>query len=128
LESESRSPIKSFWVEALHAIKMDHLFITDVLAQIGSRFGEPGPWGKVVVQIPSRDGAAERELIAAEAKLVAIHAATRKWPGIIRLQDAGKLVLEDCDWDVNALGRPFYADSLGTAWIIDPDREIPKSR
>ena len=103
---------------------MDPLFITDVLAQIGSPFGEPGPWGRVVVQITLRADAST-ELIEAEAKLVAIHAAAKKWPGVIRLQDAGKLALEGCDWDVNALGVPSYKDSLGKAWIIDPDHGIP---
>jgi hypothetical protein len=106
---------------------VDHLFITDVLTRIGAPFGEPRPWGKVVIQIPSRSGVGI-ESISAEAKLVAIQAAARKWPGIIRLRDSDKLTLEDCDWDVDALGEPSYEDSLGRAWIIDPDRGIPSSR
>jgi hypothetical protein len=32
------------------------------------------------------------------------------------------LTLENCDWDVGALGEPSYEDSLGRAWIIDPDQ------
>jgi hypothetical protein len=105
----------------LNAIQVDYLFITDVLTLNGAPFGEPRPWGKVVIQIPSRSGVGV-ELISAQAKLVAIHAAARKWPGIIRLRDSDKLTLENCDWDVGALGEPSYEDSLGRAWIIDPDQ------
>jgi hypothetical protein len=68
------------------------------------------------------------ESISAQAKLVAIQAAARKWPGIIRLRDSDKLTLEGCDWDVDGLGEPSYEDSLGRAWIIDPDRAIPSDR
>ena len=96
-------------------------------APIGSPLEAPGPWGKVVVQIPSRAGV-EIESIWAEAKLVAINAAAKKWPGIVRLQDSGKLVLEDCNWDADALREPFYEDSLGRAWIIDPDQGSHEDR
>jgi hypothetical protein len=106
---------------------VDHLFITDVLTVNGTPAGEAGPWGKVVIEIPSRTGVGIQS-ISAQAKLVAIHAAARKWPGIIRLRDSDKLTLQDCNWDVDALGEPSYEDSLGRAWIIDPDRGIPSSR
>jgi hypothetical protein len=108
----------------LNASQVDYLFITDVLTLNGAPFGQPRPWGKVVIQIPSRSGVGV-ELISAQAKLVAIHAAARKWPGIIRLRDSDKLTLENCDWDVGSLGEPSYEDSLGRAWIIDPGRGIP---
>ena len=107
--------------------QVDYLFITDVLTPIGSPLEAPGPWGKVVVQIPSRAGV-EIESIWAEAKLVAINAAAKKWPGIVRLQDSGKLVLEDCNWDADALREPFYEDSLGRAWMIDPDQGSHEDR
>jgi hypothetical protein len=43
-----------------------------------------------------------------------------KVAGIVRLRDAGKLILQACDYDISALGESSYEDSLGRAWIIDP--------
>ena len=71
------------------------------------------------MQIPSRPGIAIGS-IEAQAKLVAINAGAQKWPGIVRLRDAGKLILEACDCDISLLGECSYEDSLGRAWIIDP--------
>jgi hypothetical protein len=88
-----------------------HVFITDLLAMRGPPFEEPGPWGKIVVQIPPRPGIAI-ELIEAQAKLVAIIAGAQKWPGIVRLRDTGKLILEAFDGDISALGECSYEDSL----------------
>jgi hypothetical protein len=101
----------------------DHVFITDVLAPGGPPFEGPRPWGKIVVQIPPRLGIAIGS-IEAQAKLVAINAGVQKWPDIVRLRDAGKLILQACDCDTSALGEPSYEDSLGRAWIIDPERGI----
>jgi hypothetical protein len=97
----------------------DHVFITDVLAPGGPAFEEPRPWGKIVVQIPPHPGIAIGS-IEAQAKLVAINAGVQKWPDIVRLRDAGKLILQACDCDISALGESSYEDSLGRAWIIDP--------
>ena len=58
--------------------------------------------------------------IEAQTKLVAINAGAQKWPDIVRLRDAGKLILEACDCDISSLGECSYEDSLGRAWIIDP--------
>jgi hypothetical protein len=105
----------------------DHVFIADVLAPGGPPFEEPRPWGKIVVQIPPRLGIAIGS-IEAQAKLVAINAGVQKWPDIVRLRDAGKLILQACDCDTSALGESSYEDSLGRAWIIDPERGIqPKN-
>ena len=101
----------------------DHVFITDVLAPGAPPFEGPGPWGKVVVQIPCRPDIAIGS-IEAQAKLVAIKAGVQKWPDIVRLRDAGKLILETCDCDISALGEFSYEDSLGRAWIIDPERGV----
>jgi hypothetical protein len=98
----------------------DHVFITDVLAPGGSG---PRPWGKIVVQIPLRLGIAIGS-IEAHAKLVAINAGVQKWPDIVRLRDAGKLILQACDCDISTLGESSYEDSLGRAWIIDPQGGI----
>ena len=103
---------------------MNHLFITDVLTPNETPSGEAKQWGKVVVQIHSRR-VADITSVAAIAKLIAINAAARRWPGIIRLRESEKLVLEGCDWDVNALREPFYEDPLGRAWIIDPGQGTP---
>ena len=105
----------------------DHVFITDVLAPGGPPFEGPGPWGKVVVQIPPHPGIAIGS-IEAQARLVAINVGFQKWPDIVRLRDAGKLILEACDCDISALGESSYEDSLGRAWIIDPESRIqPKN-
>jgi hypothetical protein len=98
----------------------DHVFITDVLAPGGPPFKGPGRWGKVVVQIPTHPGIAIGS-IEAKAKLVAINAGVQKWPDIVRLRDAGKLILQACDCDISALGESSYEDSLGRAWIIHPE-------
>jgi hypothetical protein len=103
----------------------DHVFITDVLAPDGAAFEEPRAWGKVVVQIPP-DPRIAIESIEAHAKLVAIKAGAQKWPDIVRLRDAGKLILEACDCDISALGESSYEDSLGKAWIIDPERGMQR--
>lgn len=102
---------------------MEHLYITDVLTPSETPSGRAKQWGKVVVQIDPHRGADITSVVAI-AKLIAINAAARRWPGIIRLRDSEKLVLEGCDWDVNALREPFYEDPLGRAWIIDPDQGI----
>lgn len=99
------------------------MFITDVLAPGGPPFEGPGPWGKIVVQIPPRPGSAIGS-IEAEARLIAINAGFQKWPDIVRLRDAGKLILEICNYDISALGEPSYENRLGRAWIIDPDHDI----
>ena len=99
------------------------MFITDVLAPGGPPFEGPGPWGKIVVQIPPRPGSAIGS-IEAEARLIAINAGFQKWPDIVRLRDAGKLILEICNYDISALGEPSYENRLGRAWIIHPDRDI----
>jgi hypothetical protein len=101
----------------------DHVFITDVLAPDGAAFEEPRAWGKIVVQIPPHPGIAIGS-IEAQAKLVAINAGAQKWPDIVRLRDAGKLILQAWDCDISALGESSYEDSLGRAWIIDPERGI----
>ena len=101
----------------------DHLFITDVLLPGRPPFKGPSQWGKILVQIPPRPSIAIGS-IEAEARLVAINAGFRKWPGIVRLRDAGKLILEICDCDISALGESTYEDPLGRAWIIDPERGI----
>ena len=102
----------------------DHVFITDVLAPGGPG---PRPWGKIVVQIPPRPGSAIGS-IEAQARLIAINAGFQKWPDIVRLRDAGKLILEVCNYDISALGEPSYEDRLGRAWIINPQAGIqPKN-
>jgi hypothetical protein len=101
----------------------DHVFITDVLAPGSPPFEGPGPWGRIVVQIPPRSGISIGS-VEAQAKLVAIKAGVQKWPNIVRLRDAGMLILEACDCDISALGESCYEDSLGRAWIIDPERGL----
>ena len=104
--------------------RMDHLFVTDVFTHTQAPLGGATKWGKVVVQIRSGHGV-DITSIAPIAKLIAINAAAKRWPGIVRLRDAEKLVLEGCDCDVDALRGPFYEDPLGRAWIIDPGQGIP---
>jgi len=101
---------------------VDYLFITDVLTPSETPSGGAKKWGKVVVQICSRHSV-DIASVAAIAKLIAINAAAKRWPGIVRLRDSEKLVLDDCD--VNALRAPFYEDPLGRAWIIDPGQGMP---
>jgi hypothetical protein len=103
---------------------MDHLFVTDVFTHTETPAGGAKEWGKVVVQIHSRHGV-DITSVMAIAKLIAINAAAKRWPGIVRLRDSEKLVLEGCDCDVNALLAPFYEDPLGRAWVIDPGQGIP---
>jgi hypothetical protein len=103
---------------------VDYLFITDVLTPSETPSGGAKKWGKVVVQICSRHSV-DITSVAAIAKLIAINAAAKRWPGIVRLRDSEKLVLEGCDCDVNALRAPFYEDPLGRAWIIDPGQGMP---
>jgi hypothetical protein len=105
----------------------DYLFITDVLTAGEPPAGGARQWGKVVVQVCSRD---ELDIasVSAIAKLIAINAAAKRWPGIVRLRDSQKLVLEARDCDVNALREPFFEDPLGRAWIVDPGHwKPPKS-
>jgi hypothetical protein len=108
----------------LLGIRLNHLFITDALTHSETPAGGAQRWGKIVVQIHSHPGVNITSR-ASVAKLIAINAAAKRWPGIIRLRDSEKLILECCDWDVNVLREPFYEDPLGRAWIIDPGQEIP---
>ena len=107
-------------------ISVDHLFITDALTHSETPAGGAQRWGQIVVQIHSAHGL-DITSRASIAKLIAIKAAAKRWPGIIRLRDSEKLILECCDWDVNALREPFYEDPLGRAWIIDPGQIPPNA-
>jgi hypothetical protein len=115
------------WNLGMPLSNQDHLFITDVLAPDGPPFKGRQRWGNIVVQIPPRPGIAIGS-IEAQARLVAINAGFQKWPGIVRLRDAGKLILGPCDCDIFALGEASYEDPLGRAWIVNPERGIqPKN-
>ena len=106
------------WNLGMPLSNQDYVFITDVLAPGGRPFEGPGPWGKIVVQIPSHPGIAIGS-IEAQAKLVAINAGVQKWPDIVRLRDAGKLILQ-------ALRLRYFRTRR--ARIIDPERGIqPKN-
>jgi hypothetical protein len=74
--------------------------------------------GKSVVQIRYRQGV-DITSVAAIANLIAINAAAKRWPGIVRLRDSKKFLLEGC-------GPPGFgrSDAIPISWRVEECVEL----
>lgn len=120
---------KSLWtwikdVRSRMEQKQSHLFVADVLTPFGPPGEHPGPWGRIIVDVPVRGGQ-EADSVEAEARLVVFNAGSAKWPKVIDPTRLNEIVLIPISLDVTALGKPDYEfPGYGSrAWIVTPEME-----